>query len=155
MAQTLSAKRLRKELMLLQKEPVENITAVPLENNILVWHYVLKGELGPWTTSKPLRTSHSWYCRLMNLGPCRCEGLALRRGLLSWKAQVPSRVPAQASQHPHAHAQRPLQAQHTALPQHVGLPPRVLEPDVVRQHYLDGLAGKSCGWWVSCRLCFV
>lgn len=44
MAQNLSAKRLRKELMLLQKEPVENITALPLESNILVWHYVLKGK---------------------------------------------------------------------------------------------------------------
>jgi ubiquitin-protein ligase len=44
MAQHLSAKRLRKELMSLQKDPVENITALPCENNILIWHYVIKGE---------------------------------------------------------------------------------------------------------------
>lgn len=46
MAQTLSAKRLRKELMALQRDPVENITARPLEANILIWHYVLKGACG-------------------------------------------------------------------------------------------------------------
>lgn len=44
MAQSLSAKRLRKELLALQRDPVENITARPLESNILVWHYVLKGK---------------------------------------------------------------------------------------------------------------
>lgn len=43
MAQSLSAKRLRKELLALTRDPVENITARPLEANILVWHYVLKG----------------------------------------------------------------------------------------------------------------
>lgn len=43
MAQSLSAKRLRKELLALQRDPVENITARPLESNILIWHYVLKG----------------------------------------------------------------------------------------------------------------
>lgn len=43
MAQSLSAKRLRKELLALTRDPVENITARPLESNILVWHYVLKG----------------------------------------------------------------------------------------------------------------
>ncbi|TFJ80236.1 hypothetical protein NSK_008379 [Nannochloropsis salina CCMP1776] len=46
MATTLSAKRLRKELIALQRDPVENITARPLESNILVWHYVLKGAKG-------------------------------------------------------------------------------------------------------------
>jgi ubiquitin-protein ligase len=45
MAQSLSAKRLRKELLALQRDPVENITARPLEANILVWHYVLRGAL--------------------------------------------------------------------------------------------------------------
>ena len=36
--------------MTLQKDPVENITALPLETNILVWHYVLKGESLPFMT---------------------------------------------------------------------------------------------------------
>ena len=46
MATTLSAKRLRKEFLAINKDPVENITARPLETNILVWHYVLKGAKG-------------------------------------------------------------------------------------------------------------
>jgi ubiquitin-conjugating enzyme E2 J2 len=34
---------LRKEYLRLQKEPVALIEAAPLENNILEWHYVIKG----------------------------------------------------------------------------------------------------------------
>jgi ubiquitin-protein ligase len=43
MASELSSKRLRKELRDLQKKPMENIRAAPLENNILEWHYVIEG----------------------------------------------------------------------------------------------------------------
>lgn len=37
------AQRLRKELRDLKKNPVQNITASPKENNILEWHYVIEG----------------------------------------------------------------------------------------------------------------
>ncbi|RHY30849.1 hypothetical protein DYB32_003977, partial [Aphanomyces invadans] len=39
----LATKRLRKEYVALKKTPVDNIEAVPLENNILEWHYVIRG----------------------------------------------------------------------------------------------------------------
>ncbi|CAM9251769.1 unnamed protein product [Phaeothamnion confervicola] len=42
----MSARRLRKEYMALQKDPVENIQAAPLETNILEWHYVITGTKG-------------------------------------------------------------------------------------------------------------
>lgn len=35
--------RLKRELQALQKEPVENIVALPKSNNILEWHYVIIG----------------------------------------------------------------------------------------------------------------
>jgi len=35
--------RLKKEFLKLQKEPVPHIEAVPLEDNILEWHYVITG----------------------------------------------------------------------------------------------------------------
>ncbi|KAF0715807.1 Aste57867_3176 [Aphanomyces stellatus] len=39
----LATKRLRKEFTALKKNPVDNIEAVPLESNILEWHYVIRG----------------------------------------------------------------------------------------------------------------
>ncbi|KAG9402653.1 Ubiquitin-conjugating enzyme E2 J2 [Aphanomyces cochlioides] len=39
----LATKRLRKEYTALKKNPVDNIEAVPLESNILEWHYVIRG----------------------------------------------------------------------------------------------------------------
>ncbi|ETV93932.1 hypothetical protein H310_12271 [Aphanomyces invadans] len=39
----LATQRLRKEYVALKKTPVDNIEAVPLENNILEWHYVIRG----------------------------------------------------------------------------------------------------------------
>jgi ubiquitin-conjugating enzyme E2 J2 len=46
MASAMATKRLRKEYLALQKKPVENICAAPLEKNILEWHYVLTGTEG-------------------------------------------------------------------------------------------------------------
>ncbi|OQS06294.1 ubiquitin-conjugating enzyme E2 [Thraustotheca clavata] len=43
MASAMATKRLRKEYIALQKSPEVNIEAVPLEKNILEWHYVLRG----------------------------------------------------------------------------------------------------------------
>ena len=43
MATHLATARLRKELKSLQKEPVDNIRALPRESNILEWHYVIEG----------------------------------------------------------------------------------------------------------------
>ncbi|OQR81153.1 ubiquitin-conjugating enzyme E2 [Achlya hypogyna] len=43
MAPSMATSRLRKEYVLLKKKPVENIEAVPLESNILEWHYVIRG----------------------------------------------------------------------------------------------------------------
>ncbi|OQR96421.1 ubiquitin-conjugating enzyme E2 [Achlya hypogyna] len=43
MASAMATKRLRKEYQALQKSPETNIEAVPLERNILEWHYVLRG----------------------------------------------------------------------------------------------------------------
>ncbi|EEY54778.1 ubiquitin-conjugating enzyme E2 [Phytophthora infestans T30-4] len=42
----MATKRLRKEYVALQRNPVENIRAAPLENNILEWHYVITGTEG-------------------------------------------------------------------------------------------------------------
>lgn len=42
----MATKRLRKEYIALQKKPVENIQALPLESNILEWHYVITGTEG-------------------------------------------------------------------------------------------------------------
>ena len=46
MSNDLSSRRLRKELASLMKSPVENIEALPLETNILEWHYVITGTKG-------------------------------------------------------------------------------------------------------------
>ncbi|KAE9041257.1 hypothetical protein PR003_g5573 [Phytophthora rubi] len=46
MASVMATKRLRKEYLALQKNPVENIRAAPLEKNILEWHYVISGTEG-------------------------------------------------------------------------------------------------------------
>lgn len=43
---SLAAKRLRREATSLIKSPVPNIEAVPLETNILEWHYVIHGTAG-------------------------------------------------------------------------------------------------------------
>ncbi|OWZ11200.1 Ubiquitin-conjugating enzyme E2 [Phytophthora megakarya] len=42
----MATKRLRKEYLALQKNPVENIRAAPQEKNILEWHYVISGTEG-------------------------------------------------------------------------------------------------------------
>ncbi|KAG1689349.1 hypothetical protein DVH05_000914 [Phytophthora capsici] len=46
MASAMATKRLRKEYLALQRSPVENIRAAPLEKNILEWHYVITGTEG-------------------------------------------------------------------------------------------------------------
>ena len=46
MASNVAIVRLRKEYMSLQKTPIANIRACPLEENILEWHYVLEGAKG-------------------------------------------------------------------------------------------------------------
>ncbi|POM76799.1 Ubiquitin-conjugating enzyme E2 [Phytophthora palmivora] len=42
----MATKRLRKEYLAMQRKPVEYIQAVPLETNILEWHYVITGTKG-------------------------------------------------------------------------------------------------------------
>lgn len=42
----LATKRLQREFNAIRKNPVPNITAKPLEANILEWHYVIKGTEG-------------------------------------------------------------------------------------------------------------
>ena len=46
MSSALYITRLRKELRELKKNPVLNIQALPKENNILEWHYVIEGAKG-------------------------------------------------------------------------------------------------------------
>ena len=46
MSKSVCNDRLRKEYAALMKKPLENIVAVPLESNILVWHYVIEGAKG-------------------------------------------------------------------------------------------------------------
>ncbi|POM76798.1 Ubiquitin-conjugating enzyme E2 [Phytophthora palmivora] len=46
MASAMATKRLRKEYLALQRNPVENIRAAPQEKNILEWHYVISGTEG-------------------------------------------------------------------------------------------------------------
>jgi len=45
MASDMCARRLQRELITLQRDPIKNptITARPLEDNILEWHYVIEG----------------------------------------------------------------------------------------------------------------
>ncbi|EEY54779.1 ubiquitin-conjugating enzyme E2, putative [Phytophthora infestans T30-4] len=42
----MATKRLRKEYLAMQRKPVDYIQAVPLETNILEWHYVITGTKG-------------------------------------------------------------------------------------------------------------
>lgn len=46
MASSVAIVRLRKEYLSLQKTPIANIRACPLEENLLEWHYVLEGAKG-------------------------------------------------------------------------------------------------------------
>lgn len=46
MASAIATQRLRQEYLRIVKAPVENIRAVPLERNILEWHYVIEGTDG-------------------------------------------------------------------------------------------------------------
>ncbi|CAA0821180.1 Ubiquitin-conjugating enzyme E2 34 [Striga hermonthica] len=46
MAEKACVKRLQKEYRALCKEPVSNVVARPLPNDILDWHYVLEGSQG-------------------------------------------------------------------------------------------------------------
>jgi ubiquitin-conjugating enzyme E2 J2 len=46
MAPEMATKRLRKELLKLQKEPLPGIIAEPDESNILKWHYAVRGPSG-------------------------------------------------------------------------------------------------------------
>lgn len=46
MASAMATKRLRKEYLAMQRKPVDYIQAVPLETNILEWHYVITGTKG-------------------------------------------------------------------------------------------------------------
>jgi ubiquitin-conjugating enzyme E2 J2 len=43
----MSPKRLRKELQMLQREPVPFAVALPLESNILEWRFLIQG-IGPY-----------------------------------------------------------------------------------------------------------
>ncbi|KAE8901076.1 hypothetical protein PF005_g7898 [Phytophthora fragariae] len=43
MASVMATKRLRKEYLAMQRKPVDYIQAVPVESNILEWHYVITG----------------------------------------------------------------------------------------------------------------
>jgi ubiquitin-conjugating enzyme E2 J2 len=43
MATKQSLKRLTKEYMMIQQNPIPFVVAKPLENNILEWHYVITG----------------------------------------------------------------------------------------------------------------
>ncbi|RLN44527.1 hypothetical protein BBJ29_002947 [Phytophthora kernoviae] len=46
MASVMATKRLRKEYLAMQRKPVDYIQAVPVETNILEWHYVITGTKG-------------------------------------------------------------------------------------------------------------
>ncbi|KAL4100431.1 hypothetical protein PRIC1_008223 [Phytophthora ramorum] len=46
MASAMATKRLRKEYLSMQRKPVDYIQAVPVETNILEWHYVITGTKG-------------------------------------------------------------------------------------------------------------
>ncbi|KAK1941338.1 Ubiquitin-conjugating enzyme E2 J2 [Phytophthora citrophthora] len=46
MASVMATKRLRKEYLAMQRKPVDYIQAIPLETNILEWHYVITGTKG-------------------------------------------------------------------------------------------------------------
>jgi ubiquitin-protein ligase len=47
MANLMSPKRLRKELLMLQREPVPLAVALPLDSNILEWRFLIEG-IGPY-----------------------------------------------------------------------------------------------------------
>ena len=67
----LSLPRLRRELQSLQKSPIENIEAVPTENDIKVWHFVIKGSVQCQTpfspTLAPKVEDSSFACALLSL----------------------------------------------------------------------------------------
>ena len=59
MSSALYITRLRKELRELKKNPVMNIQALPKENNILEWHYVIEGAKGAYFYNNDIM-SCSW-----------------------------------------------------------------------------------------------
>ncbi|CAM9758843.1 unnamed protein product [Pylaiella littoralis] len=46
MASDMASRRLRKELMAIKRTPIDNIVAMPMDSNILEWHYVITGTKG-------------------------------------------------------------------------------------------------------------
>ena len=59
------------------------------------------------------------------------------RWLLPWEAGLSERVSLQTSSHHHDHPQRTISDEHTALSLHKRLPPRHLEPRLVRINYTN------------------
>ena len=48
MTNNIGIKRLQKEYGYISNNPVKNIEACPLENDIFKWHYVIKGDIAPY-----------------------------------------------------------------------------------------------------------
>lgn len=69
MANKYATSRLRKEMRMLMKEPVDNIEACPLDSNILEFHYVIRGPKG---SPYEVRTVQSEMCTES------CHRIALR-----------------------------------------------------------------------------
>ena len=124
----------RKEFKKLQKEPVQNIEAVPLESNILEWHYVIQGP------------PDSPYDGGFYHGMLRCV-VVLFDGTLPLACQVnvkvivalqvPARVPLQATEHPHVHAKVSIIPQPTSP--HITTALASLTP-----HHSERCTGKAC-----------
>ncbi|CAN0458751.1 unnamed protein product, partial [Ectocarpus sp. 8 AP-2014] len=68
----------------------------------------------------------------------RYKGVAVRGRALSREAQVPPRVPDETAVRDDDDPERPVRLLQKALPEHVRLPPGVVEPHVEREHDPNG-----------------
>ena len=58
MASPIAIKRLRREVVALEKEPIQDAIARPLESNILEWHFLLRGSKVLTSTSQLVTSFH-------------------------------------------------------------------------------------------------
>jgi ubiquitin-protein ligase len=70
MSSALYITRLRKELRALKQTPVNNIQAVPKENNILEWHYVIEGAKGSPFEGKRVQILCMYICIYLCIYMC-------------------------------------------------------------------------------------
>jgi len=121
-----ATKRLTREFQNISKNPPPYIVAHPSETNILEWHYIITGPpntpydggqyWGMWILRRP--SSHLLYSVLTS----------------TRYTHLSQRLPLRSPSNPYAHSVWSISAIHPPLPQHIRLPPQILQPCLGSQH---------------------